>query len=86
MCRTTLALSVVLTSVLASEAGAAQRISLLDECDHPSRAAHVQSCEKRKWICLQDVGPAPRRPHEITHCATTYSQCMSRGTAASTVR
>lgn len=86
MRHTTLALSVVLTFVLASEAGAAPRISLLDECDHPSRRAHVQSCEKRKWFCLQDVGPAPRRPHEITHCATTYSQCMSRGSAAFSVR
>lgn len=83
MSRSSLALLAILTFIPA--AGAATPIALLDACAHESRASHVESCEKNKWSCLQDVGPSSRRTHEITHCAITFSQCMSRGAAASAI-
>ncbi|MBB4200940.1 hypothetical protein GGD83_004769 [Rhodoblastus sphagnicola] len=78
MSRSTLVFAAVLTVVLASEARAA-RFSLPDDCGHPTRSGHVQSCEKNRWACSQKFGPSSQAQHGLTHCRISFDQCMSRG-------
>lgn len=52
---------------------------MFDWEEHRNHGEHVESCEKEKYSCLLDIGPAPRRSHEMTQCAIAYDQCMDRG-------
>ncbi|MCW2273641.1 hypothetical protein GJ654_04625 [Rhodoblastus acidophilus] len=46
--------------------------------DRSFRAEQVNGCEKKRWICVQDLGPSPRRTWRLNSCDTDYTRCVGR--------
>jgi hypothetical protein len=46
--------------------------------DRPFRADQSDGCEKKKWVCVQDLGPSPRRMWQLNSCHTDYTRCVGR--------
>ena len=42
------------------------------------RAEAVNSCEKRRYACVQDLGPTPRRMWQVSSCNNDYHRCLER--------
>jgi hypothetical protein len=46
--------------------------------DRQFRADQSDVCEKKKWVCVQELGPSPRRPWQLNSCYTDYNRCVER--------
>jgi hypothetical protein len=46
--------------------------------DRQMRAEPSNSCEKKHFICRQDLGPTPRRTWQVSSCQNDYNRCVGR--------
>lgn len=76
----TLALIATSTIVLTLDVGAANadRGPGLGSDGRQMRAESVNSCEKRRFACVQDLGPTPRRLWQVSSCHNDYRRCLDR--------
>lgn len=46
--------------------------------DRQFRAEQSDVCERKKWSCVQEFGPSPRRMWQLNSCYSDYNRCVGR--------